>query len=344
MKERKDLMDVYKLIASVLIVIIHLDFKDEIKIVSYFFGRIGVPIFFVSAGYWYYRKLQTNNHRLYLKNTLNQYVYLFVLYLPIGIYQLNTMDVSVDIQTLGDQIWQFIMVLTNYGSSYQLWYFPALIFSLCLMTIFTKKNLNFGPLAIGLYILGSLETYYYILPPNIQDFMNIYFRWFTTTRNGLFFGLVFVMMGCHISRDKPQVMDLTKKVFLSLGLLFVEVLFVRHTGSARDYNHYLALLPVVYYFFLWIKDIKVSFTTGHLDKLSKHFYLCHVAVIGILPFILSSLGLNHMWDDLSFRIVSVISMCLFTWDNYYLQFYRASLRVIKLWFTSKISDILATNS
>lgn len=91
-------------------------------------------------------------------------------------------------------IYRFVIT----GSHYHFWFFPALIFSICISTLLFKikcKNILI-PLSIGLYMVGCLGCSYYgigIKIPVIQDLINS--SYFEIVRRVMLMGFPFFICG-----------------------------------------------------------------------------------------------------------------------------------------------------
>lgn len=100
--------------------------------------RIAVPFFFAASGYFYIKKLESGAERCfsqYLKRIVTTYALWSVIYFIFtfckgGYSALKWFAVS--------SVYNFFIK----GSYYHFWFFPALIISVCLITVFYKMNLK----------------------------------------------------------------------------------------------------------------------------------------------------------------------------------------------------------
>lgn len=94
---------------------------------------------------------------------------------------------------------------------YHLWYFPALLLSIFLVTKLIDRigyQWTFFICSI-LFLIGSGETYFsYLEGTKLGQVYAAFFSIFITTKNGLFFGLIFTFIGFYLS-DNFQ-----KKIFI----------------------------------------------------------------------------------------------------------------------------------
>jgi serine/alanine racemase len=316
-----------------MIVIVHIDYNQDFYIISNYIARIAVPFFFTISGYVFAKKIKNSTHSNYIKKLILTYFQLFVFYIPLGLIQLQSLSSSIVIDdNLINQIWHLIMVVFVYGSSYHLWYLPALIFSLsCLCHLFNKATTHTLLLASSiLYIIGSLETYYYILPHNVQDIMSIYFKYFITTRNGLFFGLFFTTLGYYIERMNPQITQIKSKLMLASVALVIEWSIVNNLSQVRDYNFYITLIPFIYLLFNYSINTNISFDTRAFSKTSKLIYFYHIMIIYTLEFTFAQLNISLYFTNPLYRLALVLSV-LFA-------FLEAPLEEIKIKIAKKIKQ------
>lgn len=108
------------------------------------------------------------------------------------------------------------------GIYYHLWYFPALFFSICILS-FWKKRWSISLLtfiSFLLLIIGSSESYFGYFNDFWQNiFQTYYFSIFYTTRNFLFFGLFYVTLG-YMMQKKQLVWKNQYNYLLIITLLF----------------------------------------------------------------------------------------------------------------------------
>jgi hypothetical protein len=177
-----------------------------------------------------------------------------------------------------------IVGLLYSGVYYHLWYFPALLISLWILKKW-KKHFGIKPLLIislGLLMLGATETYYGFFSEGIQRFLSHYYDIFFTTRNFLFFGLFYVVLGYYIGEKKEEYTRCSfLKMFACIFLLIAEGIILHHTARI-DSNILIATIPLIYYLFiaaLYIGPIfKNKFKYAFRD-LSKFYYFVHPLVI-----------------------------------------------------------------
>lgn len=200
-----------------------------------------------------------------------------------------------------------LIALCYTGTYYHLWYFPAIIFSLLILKKW-KSKFNIKYLLVISFILllfGATETYYGVLPLSIKELLSYYYNIFFTTRNFLFFGLFYVVLGYFIgTKEKPYSKYCFAKLIISFFLLVFEAILLHDTNRLNS-NILLSCVPLTYYLFISViyitNNIKLKLQFGNL---SKYYYLIHPMIIFIVS--LSIKGINN------YPYLNIVTMLLIT--------------------------------
>lgn len=303
-------LDILKYICAILIIILHmrpfLNFSDELDLAfNNIITRICVPIFFLITGYFVAKKENDKDHYIknYIKKTIPLYLIWSLIYVPVIIVTIIQYLPTINnyISQLNLSIYSLILLLVvavpiviiiallYTGVYYHLWYFPAVILSLFVLSKWKKKFSIKSLLIISLVLLlfGATETYYGILPLGVKQLITYYYNIFFTTRNFLFFGLFYIVLGYYMGTTKELYSKYCfEKLVICFFLLIFEALFLHDTNRLNS-NILLSCIPLVYYLF-----ISIIYITGKKDKeykfsfrdYSKYYYLIHPMVIYILSF------------------------------------------------------------
>lgn len=244
-------IDLFKFICSILVFCVHIPlFDGDISPVMHYlnFGiqhylaRIAVPFFFVSSGYFLFRKM-TLDHLDYER--IKSYCFKILrLYAT----------------------WNILLV---FGGTTQLWYLSATVVAIILLSICFHLRFSFrriGFIAATLYIIGLLgDSYYGIVSPlTAHRWIDLLFKAYThvfhTTRNGLFMGFIFILMGASFAHKEnlPKPKQSLIAFLCSMMLLFAEVFTLEHFDLPVDHNMYLSLLPAVYFLFSLVLQIDLK--------------------------------------------------------------------------------------
>lgn len=302
-------VDFFRLVFAVGIVALHLaPMKDINETFNYFvvhvLTRLAVPFFFLVSGFFLQKKIQDfQKVKAYLARIFQLYVIYTVLYLPQIIYGYRKAG--------GLWVWNLLDWVRNFffvGSYTQLWYFVGLIAATALLYLLKSKlklrDRYIAAMVLILYAIGTIGNAY-IQP--LQDRINVpvsewaqldrkylllwlYFRVFSTTRNGLFFGLPYVFFGYLIAKNKAKIVRKNYLLLAVLSFLFMtgEAVMVHEIFGGTGSDMLFALLPTSVFVFLFVVFIDCK-------KTQRNFHLAHqLRCLSVLYF-----GL-HKWIEFYF--------------------------------------------
>ena len=321
-------LNILKYISSILIIVLHLrpffNFSNELDLAfNNIITRICVPIFFIITGYFVAKKEKENKNYIkeYIKKTIPLYLIWSLLYIPVIIgtiiqylpiinEYISKINITLPLLIILSIILLPIIVLVALcytGVYYHLWYFPAIIFSLIVLKKW-KQKFNIKYLLIISFILllfGATETYYGVLPLSIKRTLSYYYNIFFTTRNFLFFGLFYVVLGYYIgTKEKAYSKYCFLKLIVSFLLLTFEAILLHDTGRLNS-NILLSCIPLTYYLFISsiyiTNSVKLDFQFG---TYSKYYYLIHPMVIFVISLLYKNI---NYYPYLNFLIVLLIT-------------------------------------
>lgn len=299
-------IDILKYICAILIIILHLrpfqNFSDQLDLAfNNIITRICVPMFFLITGYFIAKKEKKNANYIkdYIKKTIPLYLVWSAIYIPVIIaYGLQNISIInnyittitipmyllIPLIVLGIPL-ALLVALIYTGVYYHLWYFPALILSLLVLSKWKKKfNIKYL-LVISFFLLlfGATETYYGMLPLNLKELLSYYYNIFFTTRNFLFFGLFYVVLGYFMGSKKDVYSKYCfEKLVVCIFFLIFEAIFL-HDIERLNSNILLSCIPLTYYLFITTiyltNKIKLKFD---FRSFSKYYYLIHPMIIYII--------------------------------------------------------------
>ncbi len=288
-------IDLIKFFMALCVVVIHLTpfsmFGEEIGFLfNIVLTRAAVPFFFCASGFFLRMKLDraqnnkefTRYAAVFAKRILMLYLVWTVIYLPCIIFWLRA-D--------GETILSFLQKCIFDGSYLHLWYLPSVAFAGVIAAIIVKRLGTIKGLVVAgiLYIVGLLDTSYFRLSQmfGMEKVIELYDDIFITTRNGLFFGLIFVLLGFLAYERKEKLNNSVILLVLSLAGLVVEMYVLRGSGIARSYEGGLCTVPVVYFLFQVAKEVKL--------KESKIYQ--NMRAMGVLIY------LSHCWVDFTYSVL-----------------------------------------
>lgn len=202
-------IDVMKLVCAILVVASHTNPLSSVNeylnygLVQYI-ARLGVPFFFVAAGYFCFRKttLENFNSRIpfeYAKRIFTLYFIWTAIYFPQICYNVYENGNGIKIGVI-DRIRNLMFV-----GYHHLWYLLSTVQAVLIITFALKKGLKIEKIVLAgamLYMVGLLgQSYFEILRPLTNTILwkalRLYASIFETTRNGIFEGILFwVLESC----------------------------------------------------------------------------------------------------------------------------------------------------
>lgn len=246
--------DAFKWLAAFLVVAIHTSPLESIWpygdfLLTRIAARLAVPFFFMLTGYFTVEVKKTEKKLLLL------YLGVTCLYLPVQIYKYMGGETFTAVRILKD-------IFFN-GTFYHLWYLPACMLGLVLMTLFLKCGKeNAVVISILLYVIGLLGDSYFglvRLSPVLSKVYDGMFTCFSYTRNGIFMAPLFLLLG-RLFREQEKKGKLNKEkeliLFLcSFVLMIQEALLLHNMDWQRHDSMYLFLPLCSYHLFAFLRCV-----------------------------------------------------------------------------------------
>ena len=201
---------------------------------------------------------------------------------------------------------------------HHLWYLHATAVAVFTIYFLLKKCDIKKILFLGLifYFIGLLAQSWFGLIKPLQEYplvwnsLKIVELIMRTTKNGVFFGVLFIGMGFYFSKEKNIIKFKYAVVGLCMSLFFLllESLFVEYYSFARNHDMYISLIPATFFLFYIVThiDLKERKIYGHLRKVGFLIYLIHIWVDKI---VLIWLG-EEIHSLLRYCLVLLISILL----------------------------------
>ena len=286
-------LDVFKMIAAFLVVAIHTSPLVSFSAEADFFltrelARLAVPFFFMVTGHFVLSGCLSGQNkdfgtvRRYLWKTSVLYGIAIVLYIPIGIYAGHYEELTP---------FEVLQMLLFDGTFYHLWYFPALIIGILLVSFMGRfcSSLVCTVISGVLYLIGLFGDSYWGLIADVPGLSAAYgagFQLFSYTRNGLFLAPLFLVMGAQLKSgaedaEKMKAVPNAIGFCISFVMMAVEGFVLRYFCLQRHDSMYL-LLPVCMFFLYrlilcWNRKTLAAFRT-----ISTWIYILHPAMIVVV--------------------------------------------------------------
>jgi serine/alanine racemase len=294
-------IDLMKFICAILVLFIH---THPLKSISIFgdhylvntLCRMAVPFFFMASGFFFYRKILVQGFKTailvrYIRRLLLVYLAWTVIYLPYDlIYSLFKFPDTLRVVLI------YLKSIIFTGSHVHLWYLPALITAVSLL-FFLAKYLRLwvaGLIFLLLYCIGLLGDSYYGLAYGwgLGSFIRHAAVYVGSTRDGLFFGAVYVFAGAWFAviekRIKPDLLAL-QLIAIACFLVFItEVLLLTRLNIAGDFNMTVWMLPAVFTLFVLAAktDLVLGVNYVKLREMSSFIYFFHCVPIVVFDLLL----------------------------------------------------------
>ena len=308
------MLSLFQYLASIMVILLHCQrlFGNEAMhfIQKSLFGRMAVPFFLISSAFLLKASLaKKKDIGQYVRRILKQYLFWSVLYLPYALTYFWSLPVKKYYAPLA-MVAGFLYV----GLCYQLWYIPAYLLGLWIVHFLYKKlDIKWTVIILSLlYLIGAVETYYaYFTNSWLTHLYDGYARFFFSTRNGLFYAPIFILMG-YVLYDYWQ-SDLFKKypirkLLLATILLGVDgwIVFI---NQGVDKNFFLALLPFSIFLVNAVLRTEVGkkWNLYHLKKLSVLYFFLHPIFIESSFYLLQG---SSMSKEDKGKIVFVLTLIL----------------------------------
>ena len=181
-----------------------------------------------------------------------------------------------------------------------LWYLMAVLISIIpFANFYRRKYIQYVIYAILAYFIGTLGNSYKELLGNKLSF---YFAVFLTTRNGVFFAPIYLLVGGLLSKARTVDISLKKTVLLfivSYSIFIFEVSFVLSEFPRNQDNSMYFSMPLVIYFLLKLLiDLskKVNKDFSYHRKLSLSIYLMQFGLLTFFRKIFEFVGLRAPYN------------------------------------------------
>ncbi len=214
------------------------------------------------------------------------------------------------------------------GSYTQLWYLPATIVAVFPVWILKKMKVRWQAalaLAVILYGIGLLgQTYYGLLEMIVGEHESVWMvlRFImliiATTRNGIFFGFLFILLGALVAEGKIMLSRRGAGIgfIVSMILFLGEAVLLRHMNWVKDGNMYIFMIPAVLCLFLLVSgwEPKKDMDYKRLRENSTLVFFIHLwvaaIIAGVWNRIMQIYHIGRMNSMCQFLLVTIFSVLL----------------------------------
>lgn len=317
-------LDRFRLIAAFLVIAIHTSPLASFNGAADFFftrvlARVAVPFFFMVTGHF---TLNRSSWKRSLTKMCLLYGLSVLLYLPLGIYAGHYRELSFT---------EVLKMLLFDGTFYHLWYFPACILGVLLVSLlrrfFSLKCVTV--ISAFLYVVGLFGDSYFGLAEKIPVLHTIYesmFQVFSYTRNGLFLAPLFLVLGVWAGKLLTFPVSRLRSVSaagtalaLSFAAMTAEAFLLRHFELQRHDSMYLFLVPTVFFLYLLLSALPEVPSRKNLRTAAMWIYILHPAFIVVVRGLAKVLHLTALLVDnsllhyLAVALLSAGAGVIFAW-------------------------------
>lgn len=299
-------IDVLRIVMAFLVVTIHIPFNGAAGNVFITYGKIAVPFFLVTCGYFLYR----DDGQEMMQRLKKQAIRMLIFYVASNIvyFFANVILASLDGYSLhytSKQIIDFILYNMSPFSEH-LWFFGSLLYALVILMILNKFKLIdcvmfIAPLLICLYVLLS--------------HLNVAQAY--VLRNVVLVGLPYVMMGMLIRRYQDKLLKIKSSVLWVLFLVLSASAIIELNTYKQGINvPFISCEILVYIIFL----LALKYPNFGKDtifermgfELSLPIYILHVLVMMFIGYLIpANSGLISNYGAITVFIISALLAALY---------------------------------
>ncbi|MGN0468831.1 MAG: acyltransferase family protein [Acutalibacteraceae bacterium] len=288
-------IDLVKFIASIFVIGIHTQISSVIQIDFFknFVDSIfefAVPFFFVSSGFLLYKfsssyeNLTKRAGRTALKFA-KIYLLLTALYMPLTVIGYYTNGLSA-IKAAIDFVLTFLFAGENYYS-WQLWYLLAAAVGMALIYLLLKMKLKVEHIfafSAVMFVLGNVLLYLHSGGADIAV-VELYFKIFLRTQNGLFVGMFWLSLGLLIAKCQDKIKTTVYAVSFAAGTVGIVIDAVHSLSCFK--NAFLVLFCFgVFGLVLRMKIPKSNTVSKKLRELSTLIYYVHMYFVALFRLVI----------------------------------------------------------
>lgn len=326
-KKNLDTLDLFKFIASIFVVGIHLLTHPTLPyqnkylnfVVFQIFGRAAVPFFFIASAYLFYVRYlpdpKLERVKRFSFRIIKLYIFWFIVLLPITIEQHI-------IKGDGSIIFKLVILIKNlfvsetFGAS---WYLASSLFSIIvvsyLLKFYSPKKLII--LTTPIFIFCVLTSTYGLQFMSYDD-LNMMKLYIFQPSTSIVCGLFYVSIGAYIAQNSEQLQVKSNTMLLALLCVIVilgniEVLSAMKLKTVYTTDQYF-ILPFIA-ILIFILSIKINISLGnmayHLRNCSTVVYLSHLGISFINNYIYVHIAHKSLNMYINFCITLLLAILLY---------------------------------
>lgn len=311
--KRNQSVELLKLFAVFFVVIIHNSFASSFGYAMSAIARFSVPVFFMFTGYFI---VHPTNTSLRLKKQIFKLAkfYIFYEFIYIAYDFVKSLLTSTIADFPNRLINNLYHILNSPTMGFQLWYIINIIYVLIIFYIFNhfdKLKLLFI-ISIILHLVGIIISNF-----SMQIFHVILLR--EDTRNFLFFGLFYVLLGVYIKKIDINKIKINKYFILLIAIalcllqVFEKYLWHKLSGSNFAEYYFITIFACIALFIFVLKCKVNNSFVEFIAKYSMPIYFLHILVMGLLGLIIVNLmhiNLQLIKNNIIGNFIFIFVVCI----------------------------------
>lgn len=327
-------IDLAKFICSILVVMIHYKPFGEAEsgsilwylnfFLMQYLGRLAVPFFFVTSGFFLYKKTSLENFKIepvkqYALRILRLYGLWTVIYFPLAFLKFFR-----DEKGIGHAFLVYIANTVLSGSYRHLWYLNATIFSVMLVAVLLSRKISPRKITISAFCFYVMMLFFVSwfglitplreLTPDLWQFLKSVREVVDVPKFGLFSGFLFIAIGMDFAFYRFSMKKNTALIgfIVSMLFMFLESFGLQYLGFSRQHDIYLFLIPASFFLFYLIQGLKLPDNKIYktLRILSSLIFYTHIWVGSILKLVLGKINESLAVSSLLFITTLAVTMLL----------------------------------
>lgn len=327
-------IDFAKFIFSILVVYLHvpafLTFSEKVNYFVTLPCKIAVPFFFLCSSYFLFKKIEDCKSmaeeklviKSYMKRLGKIWIKWSILYL---VYRLLIMGGHIgqdiiDIKILLYYIRVLVQDFIFRGISEHLWYLPATIVGTFIVYFIRKKKgwLFSWSITGALLLVGLIgNSYNFLLPDNIQGVYKFIMSIILTTRNGVFWAPIFILMGSFIADKGIDAFHIKKTSMVLVvsisGLILEGILIFTNAEQLTYLDMMFFLVPLTFALFIILTHVNLRISNRlarRMRDMSLSIYLIHPLVLYFAEGVANVAGWKDLYNASAWYFIIVLLLSL----------------------------------
>ena len=318
--KRNQSIDLLKLISVFLVVVGHNQFSKHFGFIMDASSRFAVPIFFMITGYFVIKSVNISTTLKHQMIKLAKYYITYELvYLA---YEFAIALSEMSFSGFNDNLLMYIKyILSAPTIGVHLWYIINIIWVMMIVYIFNKFNkLNVLFIASSiLYLIGIIISN--LSQQIFQQALPLY-----ATRNFLFFGLFYFMLGMYISKINIDNIKFNNKfiLFISVTFCLAQVMekYLWKVLLGSNFGEYF-LTTLFASIGIFIYTLRTNINNKYIKKIASYsmpIYFLHPLMIRVLKLLCSDVfkfNITVITNTIIGNSIFILLVCVFSCLLYY---------------------------